>query len=86
MLCCLYGLRGGIPCLAGASIAVVLNVDVDGVLEVAAELLRLLLGQSVPRDHWRGGQIMPATLGGTGTILPSKACSTLIASFALVSK
>lgn len=34
--------------LAGASIPVVVDVNVDGVLEVAAELFRLLLGQGIP--------------------------------------
>lgn len=37
--------------LAGAAVAVVLDVDVDRVLEVAAELLRLFLGQGVACDN-----------------------------------
>lgn len=36
--------------LAGAAVAGVLNVDVDGILEIAAELLRLLLRESVASD------------------------------------
>ena len=36
--------------LAGAAVAGVLNVDVDGILEIAAELLRLLLSESVASD------------------------------------
>ncbi len=39
------------PHLACTPVPVVLDVDVDGVLEVPAELFRLLLKQRIPRDH-----------------------------------
>lgn len=41
--------RLGSP-LAGASVAVVLDVNVNRIVKVATELLRLLLGQSVSGD------------------------------------
>ena len=38
--------------LAGTSLAVVFNVDVNRVIEVAAEFFRLLLGESVSGNHY----------------------------------
>lgn len=49
------------PFLASAPIAVILDVNVDGVLEVPAELLGLLLGQGVTCDDC-GGSAMNPTL------------------------
>lgn len=40
--------------LACAPIPVVVNVDIDGILEIAAELLRLLLCEGISSDHWYG--------------------------------
>ena len=71
--------------LAGASVPVILDMNVDGVLEVTAELLGLLLCQRVACDNCRN---ISEALVGTRIpqVIPSKACSTLMASFALVSK
>ena len=39
------------PPSARAPITVVLDVDVDGILEISAELFRLFLQQRIPRNH-----------------------------------
>ena len=72
------------PPSARAAITVVLDVDVDGILEISAELFRLFLQQRVPCNHYT--QISQAQMGDPYQNIPSNACSTLIASFALVSK
>ena len=69
---------------ASAPVAVILDVDVDGILEISAELFRLFLQQRIPRNHWT--RISQAKMGDMCQNIPSNACSTLIASFALVSK
>ena len=72
------------PPSARAPITVVLDVDIDGILEISAELFRLFLQQRIPRNHYT--QISQAKIGDLYQNIPSNACSTLIASFALVSK
>ena len=39
------------PPSARAPITVVLDVDIDGILEISAELFRLFLQQRIPRNH-----------------------------------
>lgn len=38
--------------LAGATVAVVLDVDADGVLDIATEFLRLFLGKGISGNDW----------------------------------
>lgn len=61
-------------------------MNVDGVLEIAAELFRLFLEERIPRDNWAGQVSMWSDLTRDRLNSPSKACSTLMASLAEVSK
>lgn len=56
-----------LPSLTSAAIPVVLDVDVDGILEVAAEFLRFLLRESIPCNDCR----QKGQLTGRWQLLPS---------------
>jgi len=45
-------IAGELSCLARTAVAVIFNMDVDGVLEVSAKLFRLLLSKCVPCNNW----------------------------------
>lgn len=71
--------------LTGTSVAVVFDVDVNRVIEVAAELFRLFLGESVSGNdchEW----VSKCKLPFVDRYVPSNAWSMLMASLALVSK
>jgi len=71
---------------ARAAVPLVLDMNVDWVLEVTAKLFRFFLQQGISRNNC--GDMSAHIVVRVWVIrsLPSKACSTLIASFALVSK
>lgn len=71
--------------LACTAIALPVEMNVNGIREVAAEFFRLLLRQRISRNHYDLGKPKANRLVGKSCI-PSKADSTLTASLALVSK
>ena len=73
--------------LAGATITIVLNVDIDGVLEVTTKLFGFFLSKGVSRNNYLV-HVRPIRLVTElrVSVSPSNACSTLMASLALVSK
>lgn len=50
--CCLYRIANSSTALARAAVTVVLDVNVNRVIKVAAELLRLFLGEGVSGNHY----------------------------------
>ena len=55
--------------LTSAPVPVVLDVDVDRILEVTAELLRLFLGQRIARNDYKGSRVSNMNAAeGYGTV------------------
>lgn len=72
--------------LACAAIILSIQVDIYWIRKVATKLLRFFLCQCIPCDHYRSRQYRVLIDNSLLIDLPSKACSTLTASLALVSK
>jgi hypothetical protein len=72
--------------LACTTAFVALEVDRDCLGEVVVEVADILLGKCLPGDNYVQVSYRSCSVGDVAADEPSKACSTLMASLALVSK